>query len=373
MISTSTKRIVETDPQTDPRWQNFVLKHPNASVYHHPAWLRVLQVEYPSSQTMHLACEGPDGQLTGILPMLFTRGLPLKLGGSLGTRRLSSLPRTPVAGPLAEDKDTTVALLQAAVSQVNRDPRIQLQIKVQDRELDGLVDKLACSPWRDSYMLQLASSSEGQFHIPNGTERAKIKWAIKKATRLGVHVRPAETKAELYQWYLLYLETMRRNAVPPRTYQFFAALWELLRPHGMMELLLAEQQTAGRSRIVAGSVFLLFNRTVSYAFNGSRLADLALRPNDVIQWQAINEACRKGFHSFDFGEVPHGNHDLAKFKSKWGATAVPLHRYYYPALLDSADDRGGFREYTTTVGKVLWCHLPLKATAWLGSRIYSYL
>ena len=36
-------RVVEVDPQTDPRWEAFVAAHPDGLVYHHPAWLQALQ------------------------------------------------------------------------------------------------------------------------------------------------------------------------------------------------------------------------------------------------------------------------------------------------------------------------------------------
>ncbi len=171
----------------------------------------------------------------------------------------------------------------------------------------------------------------------------------------------------------LYLETMRHNAVLPRPYRFFVALWELLKPRGMMELLVAEQETAGRQRMIAGSIFFAFGQTVSYAFNGSRLKDLSLRPNDVIQWQAINEACTAGYRFLDFGEVPEGNNDLAKFKSKWGSEPVRL----YGTIIQPAKmwnmvpmNREGYKE---SLRKAIWRRLPLATVAWLGDRIYRYL
>ena len=81
-----------------------------------------------------------------------------------------------------------------------------------------------------------------------------------------------------------------------------------------MQLLLAEQESKGQRRIIAGSIFLIFGRTVSYGFNGSALRDLSLRPNDLLHWQAINEACRSGFRFLDLGEVPEGDDDLARSK-----------------------------------------------------------
>jgi lipid II:glycine glycyltransferase (peptidoglycan interpeptide bridge formation enzyme) len=246
-----------------------------------------------------------------------------------------------------------------------------LQVKTQGTDLDGMIPGIACVPWRLSYLLRLPA--DGSFRISNSHSRASIKWAINKAKRLGVNVRPAETEADLRAWYRLYLETMRQNAVLPRHYRFFVALWELLKPRGMMQLLLAEQKTTGRQRIIAGSIFLTFGHTVSYAFNGSRSSDLHLRPNDVIQWQAINEACTAGHRFVDFGEVPEGNSDLAKFKSKWGSEPVRLYRYYYPACKDAENGPVESQGYKETLRKAIWRRLPLTTVAWLGDRIYRYL
>src|ERR1700761_9062199 len=95
--------IVEVDPWKDPRWEAFVLGHPDATIYHHPAWLKVLEREYPQ-RSLFLACEDADGTLRGIFPLLYTRGLPFSKGNPLTGPRLSSLPRTPLAGPLGADR-----------------------------------------------------------------------------------------------------------------------------------------------------------------------------------------------------------------------------------------------------------------------------
>lgn len=365
-------RVIETNPAVDSRWEPFVVKHPEGSIYHHPAWLAALKREY-RQESVYFVCEDATGQVLGILPLLYTRGIPFGLGGALTGRRISSLPRTPLGGPLAIDSETTLALLEAAIQRVSRHRGTRLQIKTEGRTLDGVIDGLICKPWRLSYVLRLPESSEEPFRISNSQARASVKRALNKATRSGINARPAETETDLSEWYRLYLETMQRNVVPPRPYRFFQALWELLRPKQMMKLLLAEQQTSSGRRIIAGSIFLLFGRTVSYAFNGSRFQDLGLRPNDLIHWQAITEACKSGFRFFDFGEVPVGDDDLARFKRKWGAEPVRLHRYYYPGSRESdgvAAESGG---YAHSVGSAIWRRLPLAATTWLGDRIYSRL
>jgi hypothetical protein len=130
-------RIVEVDPQSDPRWEDFVRGHPYALVYHHPIYLECLRREY-GQRSVNLACEDVEGRLRGILPLLYTARMPLKLG-SYPRRKLSSLPRTPISGPLTLERDATEALTQAAVSYVQDDPGTRLELRVLSNELEGLV------------------------------------------------------------------------------------------------------------------------------------------------------------------------------------------------------------------------------------------
>jgi hypothetical protein len=370
--ATPNLRVIETDPYTDPRWEAFVLSHPDGSVYHHPAWLKALSMEY-SQKGLYLACESAQGELVALMPMMYTRGLPLTIGGSSTGRRLSSLPRTPLAGPLSTDQHATKAIIQTALEYARRESGMHLQIKTSGSKLDGLVDGVFCSPWRNSFSLTLPSPSEGPFRILDAHVRAKVKWALNKAAKNGLAVRHAETEAQLDEWYGLYLDTMRRNAVPPRPYRFFLALWDLLRPLGLMQLLVAERAQRSKREMLAGSIFLMFGHTVSYAFNGSRRKDLFLRPNDAIQWRAINDACTCGYRYVDFGEVPDEHHQLAKFKSKWGATPTRLYRYSSLVSSQSGPGSDYMRGAGGRLARNIWRRLPISTTNWLGDRLYRCL
>lgn len=363
-------RVVEVEPHADPRWEAFVAIHPDGLIYHHPAWLRVLKKEY-GNRFVGLLCEDAAGLCRGILPLFYTRGLPLRKGGEVTGCRLSSLPRTPVAGPLALDSQAAATLLYAALERVRQHPDMRLQLKASSTQLDGLVEGLVGIPWRQSYILELPQKPE-ELHFGNARNHARIKWAVNKAAKLGVEVRLAETEEELRAWYTLYLDTMRWHAVPPRSYRFFKTCWDLLRPNGFMRLLVAEQKTE-QGKLLAGSIFLMFGQTVFYAFNGRCQKALALRPNDAIQWRAIHDACRDGFRRYDFGEVAEENQGLAEFKGKWGAEVAWLYRYYYPApqALEPATFTASSGLHRLALAT--WRHLPLKATAFLGNWFYSYL
>jgi CelD/BcsL family acetyltransferase involved in cellulose biosynthesis len=362
-------RVVECDPRVEPRWEAFLRTHPDALVYHHPAWLDVLAREY-GQEPIGLACESRDGELVGVLPLFRGRGLRFRVEGQSAGGRLVSLPRTPVAGPVAADRESAARLLDAAVGHAGA-AGVRLQLKVEGRGLDGLVDGLEGMPWLPTYARELPDEPDG-LRFGNSRNHARIMWAIGKARKHGVDVRPAESEEDLRAWYRLYLETMRTHAVPPRPYRFFAALWRELRPRGLMRLIVAERREADGPRLLAGSVFLMFGRTVFYAYTGAHAEGLRLRANDVIQWRAMHDAVKGGFRRYDLGEVSEDDPGLVDFKKKWGTTPTLLYRYYHPPLDPEGAGVLESGRRLRTLGSKVWRRLPLGLTAVVGDRLYRY-
>lgn len=377
--------VTELDHRSDARWKQFVESHPDALIYHQTGWLQALEKEY-GRRCVILACEDGLGNLLAVLPLMYTQGLPFNVGRQQTSRRLSSLPRTPIAGPLGLDPRATAAVLREAMNRTAGEPGVRLEIKSESPGLDLLAQGLCHTPWRFTYVVdrtQLTAGYESsgngekdlspELRFGNSRRTRRIKWAVNRAMKEGVRVRRAENKSELRAWYNLHLYTLRRNGIPPRPYRFFEGLWDSLAP-GEFNLLLAEQDRGGRRRLLAGSFFLQHGRTVSYAFNGCRREEFHLRPNQLLQWHAIRQAFGDArVHKYDLGEVPHGNEQLANFKSRWGAKPVRLHRYYYPAPQSRAEQDSEGQGLVWQFAAGIWRHLPLALTAKLGDSIYSYL
>ena len=365
-------RVIEVDPSSDDRWDAFVGNHRSGLVYHHSRWLRTLQQEY-AHESFALLCESDGGRVCGILPLMRTRGLPLArmAGGQVVKSRLSSLPRTPVAGPLFETREAGTALIAAAIDLVRAEPSLRLQLKAESAELEPLAEEVVGAPWRLTYVLPLPERG-GELRFGSSRNHSRVKWAVNKAQRSNVYVRQAESVDDLRAWYGMYLEAMRWHVLPPRPYRLFVAMQELLQPRGFMTLLLAERNVNGHTKLLAGSIFLKLGGTMFYAFNGRRLDALSLRPNDLLLWRAIHDAWDEGFRRIDLGEVVEGAEGLAAFKKKWGTTPTRLHRYYYPPLsasprAPSSQGRGA------ALMKEAWRRVPLRATELLGGGIYRYL
>lgn len=365
-------RVFRIESIGDQRWADFVERHPDAVIYHHPAWMQVLTRE-SRNQPLCLGCADASGQLRGVLPLLYTRGLPLARGSRLG-RRLSSLPRTPVAGPLAADSTAVAALTTAAVALARSEPGIRLEVKLSSNELTGLAPELHRVSWRPTYRLRLREDPS-EVSIGSSRNRARIRWSVEKAARLGVRIRTAETTGDVRRWYGLYLETMRWHCVPARPYSLFEAMWEVLAPRGLMTLLLAERREMEQVRLLAGSIYLTFGQTVFYAFSGSSRAAHTLRPNDAIHWHAIQDACRSGYRWYDFGEAARSNVGLVDFKRKWGASESELYRCYYPSPPERqlGTDESDSSSIPSQLARDVWHRVPLRITARVGKRLYGFL
>ena len=371
-VLSSDLSVIEMDPWKDPRWETFVLRHPESTVYHHPAWLQVLQREY-RQPGVYLGCEERDGTLRGIFPLLYTRGLPFRGRHPLVGSRLCSLPRTPGGGPLGVDQKALSMLVYEAQKRASARSSLRLQIKTQTEQLSEGIEGITREAWRQKYVVYLAGQVGQPYRIPGSQDRSSVKRAINKAIASGVCTRPAETEDELRTWYQIYLETMRRNFVPARPYRLFRAMWDLMRPRQMMRLLLAEHKTKFNSRIIGGHLFFFFGGTVTYAFGASRAEDFSLRPNDIIMEQAINDASKAGFRFVDLGEVPEGDYNLARFKAKWGAAPVRMCRFYFPELRDTRPYCDETEDYAGIHAQKIWNHVPLVITSWLGDYIYAHL
>lgn len=402
--------VVEVDFRKDQRWVEFLSRHRDALIYHHPGWLAALEDEYDRT-CIALACEGQDGTFQGVLPLLPTRGLPVRLSRNRVGKRLSSLPRTPLAGPLATNDRAMTLLLQAAVERAKNEPGMQLEMKTTLPGLEQLVPELQCVRWRDTYVRGLPTNdlppsemvgSQTRSERPcttcescrtmtfgNARGNHQVRWAANKAKKQGITLRAALNEGELRAWYRLYLRVMRRNVVPPRSIRFFRQLWKELRPLGYLELLLAEigegvapaadtnltsETPADSLQTRGGSILLQFGHTVFWAFTGSDEEYARLHATDLTLWQCLHTSCKQGYCHFDLGEVAENHPELSQFKAKWGTVRQPMYRYYYPASSrqEEVNERRGSSLLVSTASFV-WRRLPLPVIARLGDWIFSYL
>ncbi len=362
-------RVSTENGLVEESWARYVKNHADATIYYHPAYLQVLE-EQSGQKLLRLVCRDDNDRIRGVFPLQYTKGMPYNIWGALVDKRLSSFPRTPVVGPLADDNTVTTELINAAIDLVDKDPGRFLQIKTYNPDLPN--SSLYKFLWMDEYVTKIPVYPQ-EIKFVNSKNHSTIKRAVNKAIKNGVKYRLTESEKDLKQWYRLYLELNRHHHNPPRPYKSFKISWDILRPKGMMQLALAEQKINGKKKIIAGLILYYFNKTVSFAYNGSSRNYFDLRPNDLLHWKTIHNAQKEGYKFYNWGNVGNNEPGLAAYKKKWGSEKFQTYQYFYPNPTVIEFNEGTDPSEFIGIKKIIWQRLPLRLTEIIGALVYKYL
>jgi CelD/BcsL family acetyltransferase involved in cellulose biosynthesis len=329
----------------DPRWRDFVARHPDATPFHDPAWASLLAECYGMSGFVMAQVDESEAVTAGI-PVLAPPRLPRR------ARRLVSLPFTDSLAPLVD-----MAGADSFAAEANA-MRHELGIsRIELRGAFGGADRAYASA-----VIHKLSLVEDPETVARSFTKGKRR-DVRASERKGLDVRRAESEQDLTETYFqLHLETRRRLGVPSQPKRFFRLLWHrLLEPGRGFTLIVRQHGDA-----VAGAVFLVGNGTIVYKYSASDARRRSDMPNDLLIWSAIKEACQGGLTRFDFGRSELAAVGLRQFKSRWGAVEEPL----VYSMIGEADGTAGSRG-NDMLGTVLR-RAPVWVTRATGELLYRY-
>ncbi len=292
------------DPCTSEEWREFVHEHPDAGVFHHPAWLQMLRDVY--GYRIFAACIKDGRRIRAGMPFADVRSL-------LTGKRWISVPFSDHCRPLLSDEDPAsmdalISFLKQSLS--SETPRIEIRWRI------------APSPNVFSecnfvnHVLHLGKDPETLFRsFDKHTQRA-----IKIPQKGGIVVRTCKSYEEYEEYFRLQVMTRKRLGVPAQPKDFFKGVWKYILNPGMGFVLMAYKG----STPLAGGVFFTFNKTITYKYSASDRDYQALRPNHAFILHAIQRANAEGYARIDFGRSEIKNEGLKRFKRGWGATEEDL-------------------------------------------------
>ena len=298
----------------DPEWHRFVTEMPDCTPFHHPAWAQMLAATY-HYPGLAVGIRDGRGRLVAGAPFLEVRGVS-------GRRRWISLPFTDECPPLATDPGGVSELGGALVALQERRHGPAIEIR-------GRVDGIGWRSGADAVIHELELSPDVD-QVRGRFSKSQVVRNISRAERAGVSVRRANANCDLEEFYALHTRTRRRQGVPVQPRRFFELMWTRLIEPGLGYILLAY---TGGNVASAGAVFLRDRGTTIYKFGASDPGSWPWRPNHLIFWTAIQDACAHGDRRFDFGRTDLGNDGLRAFKRAWGGRERPL---VYSALVPGA-------------------------------------
>lgn len=277
------------DPLTDERWLQLVRRAPAATVFHHPAWLRLLYDSYGYELSACCVMEGDTP----------VAGLPVAtISSPLTGRRLVALPFSDLCPPLGDGAELVRALDEFRSGR--------------PLEIRGGLENAAPGERFHHHVLALERDI-------TAVARPQALRGVRRAQREGLTSERRTDAAALGTFYALHVRTRRRLGVPTQPRRFILGL-ERLFAEGLGFVLLVH---AGE-RAVAAGVFLTFRDVLTYKYGASDERFLGSRPNNLLFMEAIRWGRGHGMRTLDFGRTHWGQEGLRAFKLGWGAEECEL-------------------------------------------------
>lgn len=278
-------------------------RQPGATPFHHPAWAQTVAECY-RFRPFAVLLESPGGGVG--LPVIEVRHSP-------GRAKWVSLPFTDHCPPLGAPSMTQPALVTAldALRSASGVRRLEVRSALKGRSAHP-------GARSHSHLLDLTSDEHAVFAT---FHRSQVQRNIRRAQRDGVTVRRSTAETDLTGvFYRLHTRTRQRLGVPVQPLRYFRVLWRRMIESGLGFVAMALLD----GRPVAAAVFLQFNGTLVYKYGASDPDSWHARPNHLLFWEVIRWACKRGFHTLDFGRTDAADESLRRFKSQWGTVEVPL-------------------------------------------------
>ncbi|HEX4034200.1 MAG TPA: GNAT family N-acetyltransferase [Solirubrobacteraceae bacterium] len=340
--------LVSVDPLTDSAWGDLLARAPASSIFHDPAWLRLIHEHYDLSVSAWCVADG-SGRLLGGIPVAL---LDSRLTGA----RLIALPFSDACPPLLDPSaGGEMARLATGVADAQRQIDLPLEVR-------GALPGSADGNLVDRYVEHRLPLHADVDEVVRGFTKSHVVRGMKKARREGVTIERRTDRDGLARFYRLHTATRRYQGVPTQSWRFiqgFSALFDA----GLGFVLLARHD----GRDIAAAVFFSASNTLTYKFGASNRRFLSLRPNNLLFMEAIQWGCENNQHTLDFGRTDYDNTGLREFKTTWGATESPLEFTYFGKFDKALGDGLIRRAMSVTIR-----HAPPSFSRLIGGTLYRH-
>jgi FemAB-related protein (PEP-CTERM system-associated) len=323
----------------------FVREHPSASFFHQSAWSRTVAAVFGHAPCDLTAWSGD--RLVGFLPLSSCRS-------PLGSAALISVPYAVYGGPVAEDAQTSTALVRAAMLEAERRRARRLELRCESApEVPGLVPHELYA----TFVRALPATCEEVLARMPKKSRAE---ARKARDKHGLSLSEGE-------WYLddfhrLFHQNKRALGSPGLPLDFFRALLGAFGRDARVHVV------HHQGEVVSAVMSFLWRGTCLAYYSGTRPgADRELSASNFL-YLALQEWCvREGLTVFDFGRSRRDS-GAFQFKEHQGFEARVL-PYRLHLVRDRAAPSFTPSNPRTARLRETWSRLP----PWLCERLSAFL
>lgn len=264
-------------------WDEIIHRYRTAMLFHESVWLEHLERTQGGKRVLVMVLDG-DRELGYFCGVVVRKGPFRVLGSPLRGWW------TPLMGPVVNDFRADKFLV--ALDQFCRDHHIQYV------EL--------CSPLFQASLMESAGYVADKYktHIMQILSPDKM-WKrmatsarghIRQAERKGVSIELAEGISVMDEYYAQLKAVFARRALtPPHSREIVLDLWTSLKPRNRFVVLRAVHQGESIATFVGA-----FDEHTLYSLGWASWPEAyPLRPNDLIQWKAMNFAAERGLEFYD--------------------------------------------------------------------------
>jgi len=176
-----------------------------------------------------------------------------------------------------------------------------------------------------TFLLDLRKSEEELWN----SFKKRFKRSVRNAEKYDIEIKEARNQNAPLIMYNLNVETAKRLKVPPNPFSFLSNVWEKLAKNGHAKFFFAYH----RGKPIAGSIVLLYKRTM-YAYSTFVPEEaVELSPNQMLKWFIVRWGKNNGYEFFDLLFAPSGEYKKNSiwgqyfFKKSLGGKEIPV--FYY--------------------------------------------
>lgn len=321
MFTQDLEPVRQFQPLKDPRWGEFLERHPCSSVFHSVEWLDSLHRTY-GYEPIAVTTSRPDTDLQNAA--VFCR-----IESWLTGRRLVSLPFSDHCDILADNATDLMAIVSILRERLHRD---NLQY-VEARPLRAPNPAILESDSTYSYFWHQIDLRPDINTLFRDFHKSSTQRKICRAEREALVYEEGRSEILLESFYHLYLLTRRRHVVLPQPKRWFQNLIDCFGQALKIRVAFKDQLP------VAAILTIRYKDALVYKYGCSDTQFQRLGGIHLLFWKSIQDAKRDKLCMFDLGRSECGNTGLITFKERWGAKRSVL---TYLRLLDSAQSKGAF-------------------------------
>lgn len=341
--------LYDLNPLVDARWQEFIDRRDDSSIFHTVPWLEAIRCTY------------------GYRPIVFTSSPPreplkdgflfCEVSTWLSGRRLVSVPFSDHTALLADDPASLGTVLSTLKQKIKNKAYKYIEIRPTFQLNSALgLGKAEIFYWHKLDLKQTQESLYRSFH------KDCVQRKIRRAERDNLGYEEGKSQDLVQKFYGLQLLTRKRHGLPPQPLSWFHNLSHCL-GHGI------RIRVASMNDIpIASIITMTHKKSMTYKYSCSDSKYHKLGGTIFLLWRAIQDAQSSGLEEFDMGRSALDNEGLISFKEHWGAERSELVYWAYPPQLRPDVNRWGVKAARGLVSRLPSALLPT-----MGRLLYRHM